>query len=91
MQKINTEILENIEADFQSFLDRGEYEDAEVAIDNLKELGKYEKAVELLQRLARARMRKNMILPADYGEDDERERKDFDEGAEEEVTSDLIF
>lgn len=59
----NEAILENIEADFDSFLARQEFSNCEAVIDNLRDMKKFEKGIELAKRLAAARMR----VPTDYG------------------------
>lgn len=62
----NETILESIEGDFDTFLGNRDWEGCNVVIDNLRDMGKYEKAKQLLVRLHA----RKMTVPADYGEGD---------------------
>lgn len=60
---LNEQILEDLVADFDTFLYQRDFKNCDAVIDNLRDLGKYEKGIELAKRLTAAKMR----LPDDYG------------------------
>ena len=79
-----------IEGDFHSFVSQGNFEGAEAILDNLKDLGEWEKATELLIPFFKAKMMKRMVVPADYGEEKKKTFmpclvKDRENGGEMEV------
>lgn len=71
----NEEILENAEADFDSFLARREFSNCEAVIDNLRDMKKFEKGIELAKRLAAAHMR----VPESFREETVPELTEFND------------
>ena len=65
----NEDIIENLEADFDSFLARKDYDSARTVEDNVVSLGNFELAYKLCMKRCAAIMKDRMTLPAGYGEE----------------------
>ena len=55
--------------DFESFLEKRDYEQCNAVIDNVAELKDYPVALGMCRAMCRQQMKDRMTLPADYGDE----------------------